>query len=140
MPARPRALRRYLAFRVPGLLVVGGALAAAVHAWGLSLGMAVAGVGLWLAKDALLYPALRRAYEADGSGPPPRPVGERGVAESAIGDSGWVRVGAELWRARAAAPIPAGAPVRVLALRGLVLDVERVADPGASPATRAAPH
>jgi len=135
MPARPppRALLRYLAFHAPGFLVVGGALAAAVQAWGLSFGMAAAGACLWLAKDAVLYPVLRRAYEADGSGPPPRPVGERGVAESEIGDSGWVRVGAELWRARAAAAIPAGAPVRVLALRGLVLEVERVADGEAQP-------
>ena len=122
----PRALLRYLAFHVPGLLLVAGALAAAVHAWGLSIAVAAAGVGFWLVKDALLYPAVRRAYEPDGSAAPPRPVGEHGVAESEIGDAGWVRVGPELWRAQAASPISAGARVRVLALHGLTLDVERV--------------
>jgi len=122
-----RALLRYLRFHLPGLLLVAGALAAAVRAWGLSVGLAAAGVALWLLKDALLYPALRRAYEPDGSGPPPRPVGELGVAV----DEGWIRVGPELWRGRpaaGAAPIAPGARVRVVAVRGLTLEVEP-ADP-----------
>ncbi|HSM92068.1 MAG TPA: nodulation protein NfeD [Anaeromyxobacteraceae bacterium] len=55
----------------------------------------------------------------------PAIVGERGRALSAVGpETGEVFVHGEYWQARSAAPIAAGADVRVRALKGLVLDVE----------------
>ena len=131
MPARraptSRVLFRYLRFHLPGLALVIGGLAAAVH-WGrLPVGLAVAGAALWLLKDALLFPSLRSAYEPDGSSAGPRPIGELGVAV----DEGRVQVGAELWRARAARGAPAlraGARVRVVAVDGLELEVEAAPD------------
>ena len=121
-----RVLLRYLRFHVPGLLLVIGGLAAAVRWRSLPVGLAAAGVALWLLKDALLFPLLRSAYEPDGSGAGPRPVGELGVAV----DEHWVRVGPELWRARAArrAPLRPGARVRVVAVHGLELEVEAASD------------
>lgn len=119
-------LRRYLLFQVPGWLVAAGALAAAVEWWGLPVHWALLGFAAWLAKDALLYPIVHRAYEPDGAAPH-GPIGERGVADTAIDGEGWVRVGPERWRARRAAdagPIAAGAPVRVVGLRGHELEVE----------------
>jgi len=119
-------LRRYLLFQVPGWLLVGGALAAAVRWWGLAEGWALAAFAAWLAKDAVLFPLTRRAYEPDGLAPH-GPVGGRGVADTAIEGEGWVRVGPERWRARrapGAAPIAAGAPVRVVRLCGHELEVE----------------
>jgi membrane-bound serine protease (ClpP class) len=51
-------------------------------------------------------------------------VGERGEALSDVGPAGGeVFVHGEYWRARAAADIPRGTPVRVLAVDGLVVDV-----------------
>ena len=121
--------RRYLLFQVPGWLVVGGALAAAMRWWELPAPWALAGFAAWLAKDAVLYPIVRRAYEPDGRAPH-GPIGGHGVAETAIdGEEGWVRVGPERWRARTApgaGPIAAGAAVRVRGLRGHVLEVEAV--------------
>jgi membrane-bound serine protease (ClpP class) len=38
--------------------------------------------------------------------------------------TGYVFVRGELWRARSRSPIPAGAPIRVLQVHGLTLDVE----------------
>jgi membrane protein implicated in regulation of membrane protease activity len=122
-------LRRYLLFQVPGWLLAGSALAAAVRWWDLPVPWALAGFAAWLAKDAVLYPIVRRAYEPDGFAPH-GPIGEHGVAETAVAGEGWVRVGPERWRARlapGAAPIDPGAPVRVVRLRGHELEVEPAA-------------
>jgi len=53
-------------------------------------------------------------------------VGEMGNAEADVAPDGVVRVRDALWRARTnrATPIPAGAPVRVVAVEGVVLEVE----------------
>jgi membrane protein implicated in regulation of membrane protease activity len=118
-------LRRYLLFQVPGWLLAGGGLAAAVRWWELPEGWALAGFAAWLAKDAALYPIVRRAYEPDGAAPH-GPVGEHGVADTAVDEEGWVRIGPERWRARRAAdsaPIAPGARVRVVRLHGHELEV-----------------
>jgi len=125
-PPGAATLRRYLLFQVPGWIVVGSGLAAAVRWWELAPGWALAAFAAWLAKDAVLYPITRRAYEPDGFAPH-GPIGERGVADTAVDGEGWVHVGPERWRARRAAgagPIAAGAPVRVVGLRGHELEVE----------------
>jgi membrane protein implicated in regulation of membrane protease activity len=124
--ASAATLRRYLLFQVPGWLVATLALAAAVRWWDLPLRWALLGFAAWLAKDLLLYPIVHRAYEPDGRAPH-GPIGEHGVAETAVDDGGWVRVGPERWRARrapGAPPIAPGAPVRVVRLRGHELEVE----------------
>ena len=114
-------LRRYLLFQIPGLLLLVGALVAATRWWGLSVEWAFAIVGAWIAKDAVLFPIVRRAYEPDGAAPH-GPIGAHGIADTAIDPEGWVHVGPERWRARrapdAAGPIPAGSAVRVVGLRG----------------------
>jgi membrane protein implicated in regulation of membrane protease activity len=47
---------------------------------------------------------------------------------------GYVRIGGELWRAEAASGfVPRGAPVRVVAVRGLTLVVEPEAGEGEQP-------
>ncbi|MCU0668958.1 MAG: NfeD family protein [Myxococcota bacterium] len=128
-PALGRTLLRYAAFQVPGWLLVGAAAWAAVHWFGVATWMALAGVGLFVLKDALLFPLLRRSYERDGR--THGPVGEHGVVEDAIDGEGWVRVGAERWRARVAggsAPIERGARVRIVAVHGLTLHVEAAPD------------
>jgi len=53
-------------------------------------------------------------------------VGEMGVAESEVAPEGVVRVRDALWRARTnrATPIPAGGPIRVVEIAGLILEVE----------------
>ncbi len=53
-------------------------------------------------------------------------VGELGTAEVAVAPDGVVRVRDALWRARTnrATPVPAGSAVRVVAVEGLLLEVE----------------
>jgi membrane-bound ClpP family serine protease len=94
-------------------------------AWGL--------LGLWVLKDALMFPVTKVAYET-----PHRPhgpealLGEVAVAQGPItswgaGDSGWVLVRGELWRAHSregTAAVAQGDRVRVVEARGHVLVVE----------------
>jgi membrane-bound serine protease (ClpP class) len=53
-------------------------------------------------------------------------VGEMGLAEADVDPDGVVRIRDALWRARTnrATPIPAGDPVRVISIEGVVLEVE----------------
>lgn len=141
-----RVALRYLLFQTPGWFVAAGVLALAVDLFGVAGWLALAAFALFVAKDAVLFPFVRRAYERNDT--PPHPIGETGVAEDAIdggkdggedGGEGWVRVGRELWRARrvpGAAAIRRGERVQVVALRGHVLEVEPVAVEAASPPPR----
>jgi membrane protein implicated in regulation of membrane protease activity len=130
-----RVALRYLLFQTPGWFVAAGVLALSVDLFGVAGWLALAAFALFVAKDAVLFPFVRRAYERNDV--PPHPVGETGVAEDAIdGGEGWVRVGRELWRARrapGAAAIPGGERVRVVALHGHLLEVELLAVEAASP-------
>jgi membrane-bound serine protease (ClpP class) len=61
-------------------------------------------------------------------------TGARGTVEAHDGDALWVRVDGELWRARpaaGAAPLDAGAQVRIVSIDGLVLTVAPEAAPSA---------
>jgi membrane-bound serine protease (ClpP class) len=53
-------------------------------------------------------------------------IGETGTALDAVDPEGVVQVGASRWRARTnrATPVPAGDPVRVVAIDGVTLEVE----------------
>lgn len=90
--------------------------------------------GLWIVKDLALYPVLRVGYEDMDPEVSAQLVGALGSVRSELDPNGWVRVGAELWRARCAqddAPLPADTTVRVKAVDGLVLVVEPLPRPKA---------
>jgi membrane protein implicated in regulation of membrane protease activity len=100
-----RMFVRYLAWQLPGWLL--GAVGIGAATWALALPRWVipAGVALLVVQDLLLYPAMRAVFQPV---PPVRPVGARGVCVEALAPSGYVRVGGELWRARATGgPVPA---------------------------------
>jgi membrane-bound serine protease (ClpP class) len=56
-------------------------------------------------------------------------VGATGEAAERLAPSGQVRVLGELWEANSSSELPRGARVRVLAVHGLVLEVETAEDP-----------
>ncbi len=130
--SRPRARRlvlaKYVLLQLPGGALVSG-LAWAAHRWlELDGWLAAGAVALWLAKDAALFPFVRHAYEVEARPAASGLLGAEGVAQDALAPEGFVRVGAELWRARLApgeAPVAAGGRVRVVALEGLTLRVRR---------------
>lgn len=92
-------------------------------------------VAAWAAVDVALFPFLRIAYEGGpGRSGASALVGARGVACDRLDPSGYVRVGAELWRAELVPgnpPVAEGDAIRVRAIRGLVLHVEADGEPPA---------
>lgn len=63
-------------------------------------------------------------------------LSETGVAHTDLTPEGTVRIHGEFWNARAAAPIPRGVQVRVSAVNGLCLNVERLGTDSPSPDPR----
>jgi membrane protein implicated in regulation of membrane protease activity len=126
---------KYVLLQIPGFILVALLLAGAVRWWGISHHLALGLLAVWVLKDIVLFPLLRVAYEPDGGGGGAESlVDARGVARETLAPTGYVRVGAELWRAELAsreeAPIPGGARVRVRAVRGLTLLVDPDPDNG----------
>ncbi len=136
--ARPgsdnRVLAKYVLFQVPGAVLAGLALSAAVYWWDLSALIAIGLFALWLVKDAVLYPFLRIAYESGSGTASDRLAGATAIAKQPLDPEGYVHVCGELWRARlvdGSAPVPRGAALHVRSVDGLTLVVEaRSADPG----------
>ncbi len=128
MSPRRSPFWRYTALQVPGWVL---ALATGwwihgsfdVPGW---LGPAIPVI--WMGKDMALYPLLRSAYDVDETPPVERLIGRRGVAVERLAPSGYVRIGGELWRARAndALPIAPQLAVEVVGAKGLVLSVRHV--------------
>lgn len=124
---RWRRLLRYTLFQIPGAALVAALLATAVSVWDWSPGLAAGLFAAWLLKDVLLYRAVSPAYDSDEDSAADPLIGARGVVTATLDPTGYVRVGAELWRAEpqpGSAPIPNGAAVRVCGRRGLTLSVE----------------
>lgn len=125
--SRHAAWLRYALFQIPGFALTAVALYAAVEWADLPAGVAWLLLFAWVAKDIAMYRAVRVAYQP---GPPHGSealVGSCGVALGPLEPDGWVRIGAERWRARVAAPnrpVPGGTPVRVRAVDGFTLMVE----------------
>lgn len=117
----------YLMLEAPGWALAAVLLGFFVYREDLTPRVAGLLFSLWVVKDFVLYPALRIAYEEGSPGGTDGLVGALGTARERLDPEGYVRVGSELWRAvlaREAAPVEAGASVRVLAVRDLTLHVE----------------
>lgn len=116
----------YLILQMPDVLLAGGLLWA-VHRWaGLPTRWAVVLFVLWVLKDLAMYAALRRTLMPSATGPEAL-VGARAVADERLAPDGYVRLGAERWRAEALRherDIAPGTAVIVRATRGLTLLVE----------------
>jgi len=124
-----RVFFRYLAFEAPSWVLLAAVLGVLMAVWDLSLGLAALVLGLWILKDLALFPILRIAYEpAGGSGGTESLIGAVGIVSADLDPEGWIQIGPERWRARVSresAPLPAGTQVRVTAVEGLLLRVER---------------
>ncbi len=121
-------------FPAHGLWAVGGVVALTLGAvflintplpamrigWGEAGGLAAA-LGLLLTLTLRLVLLARRAKHWSGS---EALLGSIAVTSQALAPEGDVLLAGEHWRAHAAQPVPAGARVRVIAVRGLRLEVE----------------
>jgi membrane-bound ClpP family serine protease len=117
-------LRTYVVAQLPSWIVVALGVILVSRWASVPPELAAALLAVWIVKDLLLYPTMRRFYRPEPA--EERIVGLQGVAVTGIAPRGFVRVRGELWQAESEHPIAAGAPVRVLAVDGLQL---RVASP-----------
>jgi membrane protein implicated in regulation of membrane protease activity len=124
-----RAARKYLILQLPGagLFIISLILIRQwvdMPAW-LFWGLIV----LWVAKDVAMFPFVRKAYEPQDDANPM--IGSLGVVEKRLSPSGFVRIRGELWKAHVpngSMPIDRGETMRVIAVEGLTLVVERAAE------------
>jgi membrane protein implicated in regulation of membrane protease activity len=127
--SRRRTIFRYTLFQIPDLILLSLGLAAAVRWWGLPVLAAYGLVALWIAKDVIMYPILRVAYESGGSSGVDGIHGALGVVTQPLVPSGYVRLGSELWKAElvpGSETASVGSAIRVVEVRGLTLVVEPV--------------
>jgi membrane-bound serine protease (ClpP class) len=95
---------------------------------GVVAGVAVAAAALLAVTIYMLWRSRRARTVTGGEGL----VGQVAQTLQAIDGEGWAMVQGERWRVRCAAPLPAGAHVRVMRVDGLVLQVEPTGDPATS--------
>jgi membrane protein implicated in regulation of membrane protease activity len=127
--SRSRTVARYTLFQIPDLILLSLGLAAAVRWWDLPVFAAYGLVAAWIAKDVVMYPILRIAYESDGLSGVERIHGALGVVAQPLAPAGYVKLGSELWKAelvRGSETASVGSAIRVVEVRGLTLVVEPV--------------
>ncbi len=118
--------QRYLLIQVPGAVLAGLALYA-LHVWfGLPRRWAIVLMVVYVLKDLILYPFLRRSYEPGSHAGPELLIGQHGTAAESFDAEGYVLVRGELWKARlvdGSAGVQAQSAVRVVGADGLTLHV-----------------
>ena len=84
-----------------------------------------AAIALWIVKDVALYPVFARSYARRDHEQLDRLIGTRAVVTQVLDPEGWVRAGAELWRARSrsGSRIEPGADVIIEAVERMTLVV-----------------
>jgi len=119
---------RYLLFQIPGWVISALVLVVLLEIELLSGRLAMLLWGLWLLKDALMYPLVRSSYEASAHQHGAMTlVGARGVVVRALRPRGYIRVRGELWQAECATGADVGAEVEVVAAKSMRLVVTAVA-------------
>ncbi len=126
-----RIVIRYTILQLPALTLFVLALLLSKRWVGIPLWSFWGLVGLWVAKDVILFPFVWRAYDAGERKGTDAMIGMRGVTRDRLAPSGYVQVRGELWQAELASegsPVEKGAAVKILKTRGLTLIVEPCGD------------
>ena len=124
---------RYAILQLPELALVAIAGWVVHHWYDVPVWLLFAAGAAWVAKDVLLFPVVRLAYEPRSGGGAHDLIGIVACAQEALDPHGYVRVGHELWRAERAAdvaPIARGDAVRVRRVENLTLVVEPAPEEG----------
>jgi len=83
-------------------------------------------LGIWVAKDMVLYPFIWRSYDWDGADANHKMIGTRGIAKDRLNPSGYIIVRGELWKAEVdeGDVVEKGEKVLVSGIQGLTLLVK----------------
>jgi membrane protein implicated in regulation of membrane protease activity len=82
---------------------------------------------LWIVKDLVIFPWVRRAYTNDAKTGTEQLIGAKAVAQERLNPEGFVKINGELWKARLDPVDQSVSPksiVKVRAANGLTLIVE----------------
>jgi membrane protein implicated in regulation of membrane protease activity len=97
--AKRRILLRYARYQIPDVAIF-ALILSVLHQWvGLSLGLFIGLVTLWMVKYVVVFSFVWRAYDKPRPGDVTSLIGTQGIAEERLDPSGYVRVHGELWRA-----------------------------------------
>jgi membrane-bound ClpP family serine protease len=121
-----RVLFRYALLQLPGLAAVVGVIFLVRHWVVFADWYAWVAIGLWIAKDAVLFPRVWQAYDWDDPRHTRSMIGKRGQVKENLDPKGYVLIGGELWQAETndlSRPITAGERVTVVEMEGLLLIV-----------------
>jgi membrane protein implicated in regulation of membrane protease activity len=117
-------LFKYALAQIPDIVIFVAAVLALQRWLDLSTWLVTLLIAVWVLKDILLFPWLRRSFE-EGRPEDAQPmIGARGVAKDRLDPDGYIWVRGELWRAELVQghpPIEAGEPLEVQDVRGLTL-------------------
>lgn len=123
---------RFVAFEAIGWLVAAFVLSLGVRYEIVSVRAAWLLFGLFVAKDLVLFPLTKRAYELGPTHGSAELIGSEVRVAETLDPQGYVVAGTERWRARlldaGAGPLEQGDRARVCALEGIALVVERISD------------
>lgn len=111
-----RILLRYALFQIPSLILLVLVLHGISPYLGFPAWLLWGIVGLWIAKDAALFPFVWRAYDRKRKEVLNKMVGLRGIAEERLDPAGYIQIRGELWRAEVIGgrpPIEKGESVQV---------------------------
>ena len=119
-----RIVLRYALYQIPDVVIF-VLILFVLHQWvGLSLGLFIGLVSLWMVKYVLVFSFVWRAYDKLLPGDVKSLIGTEGIAEERLDPSGYIRVHGELWRAEVIGktiPIEKGQTVRIERACGLTL-------------------
>ena len=97
--AKRRIVQRYALYQIPDMAIL-VLILFLVHQWvGLSLGLCIGLVTLWMVKYILVFSFVWRAYDKPRPGDVTSLIGTQGIAEELLDPAGYIRVHGELWRA-----------------------------------------
>jgi membrane protein implicated in regulation of membrane protease activity len=122
-----RVLLKYTLFQFPGLALLVIIMLFVLRWFELPSKLLWCSVVVWVAKDAILYPFVWRAYDQPREGDAHAMVGACCIAQERMAPSGYVLVRGELWKAELTSDsrfVEKGELVRVQESRGLTLVVK----------------
>ena len=126
-----RILIRYTLLQIPALTLFILALILSRRWIGIPLWSFWGLVGLWVAKDVILFPFVWRAYDDRERKGREGMIGMQGIAQGRLAPEGYVQIRGELWRAElmgGGPPVEQGGAVKVRETRGLTLIVQPCCD------------
>ena len=118
---------KYILLQIPMTALIGIILFWIRNSTGLSVWIICTILGIWIAKDAILFFFVWPAYEEKPQNDKLSMIGRLGISREELDPSGYIRVNGTLWKARlsenAGGYLEQGREVRILGRDGLTLEV-----------------